>query len=95
MECFWHIFGTLIGDKDQTLDEDEVQILVTFGDHLVEIKGFKEGFKVIHQVKSIIWINQIKSFHVSIKNGALERPSLPMCGMPPNVWDNRAHGLEG
>ena len=39
----------------------------------VEINGLKEGFKVTHQVKSIIWINQTKSFQVSVKNGSLER----------------------
>ena len=51
------------------------------GEHLVERKGLKqverkglkEGFKVIHQVKSITWINQSKSFQVSVKNGSLER----------------------
>ena len=51
------------------------------GDHLVERKGLKqverkelkEGFKVTHQVKSIIWINQTKSFQVSVKNGSVER----------------------
>jgi signal-transduction protein with cAMP-binding, CBS, and nucleotidyltransferase domain len=39
---------------------------VIIGDHLVERKelkqverkGLKEGLKVIHQVKSITWINQ-------------------------------------
>jgi hypothetical protein len=24
VECIWHIFGTQIGDQDQTQDEDEV-----------------------------------------------------------------------
>jgi hypothetical protein len=42
-------------------------------DHLVERKGLKEGFKVIHQIKSITRINQTISFQVSIKNGSLER----------------------
>jgi hypothetical protein len=54
---------------------------VIIGGHLVERKwlkqverkGLKEGFKVIHQVKSIIWINQTKLFQVSIKNDSLER----------------------
>ena len=40
------------------------------GDHLeerkrlkqLERKGLKEGFKVIHQVKSITWINQSSYF---------------------------------
>ena len=65
-------------------------------DHLVEIKGLKQverkglkkGFKIIHQVKSIPWINQTKLCQLGINNGPLERPSLPMCGMPPNVWEN-------
>jgi hypothetical protein len=39
----------------------------------VEIKGLKEGFKVIHQVKSIIWVNQTKLFQLGIKDGSLER----------------------
>ena len=51
------------------------------GDHLIERKGFKqverkglkEEFKIIHQDKSIIWINQTKSFKVSVKDGSLER----------------------
>jgi hypothetical protein len=29
-------------NKDQTEDEDEVQVLVMIGDHLVERKGLKE-----------------------------------------------------
>jgi hypothetical protein len=43
-----------------------------FGDILVERKGLKEEFKVTHQIKSIIWINQTMSFQVSIKNDSLE-----------------------
>ena len=39
----------------------------------VERKGLKEGFKVIHQIKSITWINQTKSIQVSIKSGSLEK----------------------
>jgi hypothetical protein len=33
-------FGTQ--NEDQTQDEDEVQVLVIIGDHLVERKGLKE-----------------------------------------------------
>jgi hypothetical protein len=39
----------------------------------VERKGLKEGFEIIHQVKSITWINQTKSIQVSVKNDSLER----------------------
>ena len=54
---------------------------MTIENHLIERKGLKqverkelkEGFKVTHQVKSIIWINQSKLFQVSVKNGSLER----------------------
>jgi hypothetical protein len=46
---------------------------VIIGDHLVERKGLKEGFKITHQIKSITWINQAMPFQVSIKNGSLER----------------------
>jgi hypothetical protein len=35
-------FGTQIENEDQTQDEDEVQVLVIIGDHLVEKKGLKE-----------------------------------------------------
>jgi hypothetical protein len=40
---------------------------------LEERKELKEGFKIIHQVKSITWINQTKSIQVSVNNGSLER----------------------
>ena len=61
MECTLHIFGTQIEDQDQAQDEDEVWVLVTIGNHLVETnglkqverKGLKEGIEVTHQVKSI------------------------------------------
>ena len=36
----------------------------------VERKGLKEGIKVTHQVKSIIWINQSSYAYVSVKNGS-------------------------
>ena len=42
MECTWHIFGTQVDDQDQTQDEDEVYVLVTIGDLLVERKGVKQ-----------------------------------------------------
>ena len=44
----------------------------------VERKGLKEGFKVTHKVKSIIWINQTKLFELGIKDGSLKRPTSPL-----------------
>ena len=41
MECTWHTFGTQIEDQDQAQDEDEVQVLMTIENHLVERKGLK------------------------------------------------------
>ena len=50
---------------------------------MVERKGLKDGFKVTHEVKSIIYINQTKLFQMSVKNGFLEMSLLPMCrGLP-------------
>ena len=37
-------------------------LVETKGLKQVEIKGFKEGIKVTHQVKSITWINQSSYF---------------------------------
>jgi hypothetical protein len=43
VECTWCTNLVLkFENKDQTEDEDEVQVLVMIGDHLVERKGFKE-----------------------------------------------------
>ena len=55
------------------------------GDHLeerkglkqLERKGIKEGFKVIHQVKSITWINQSSLFQVSVENGSWREVTSP------------------
>ena len=64
--------------EDQDQAQDEVQVLVIIGDHLLEQKGLKqverkelkEGIKVTHQVKFITWINKSRLFQVSIKNGS-------------------------
>jgi hypothetical protein len=64
------------------------------GDHLVERKGLKqverkglkEGFRITHQIKSIILINQTISFQLSIKSGSLERGHFSLVmGLPPLV----------
>jgi hypothetical protein len=73
-------------DQNQTQDEDEAKVLVMIEDHLIERKGLKEGFKVTHQIKFIIWINQTTSFQVSIKNDSLERDHFSLVrGLSPFV----------
>ena len=88
MECTLHIFGTQIEDQDQAQDEDEVWVLVTIGNHLVETnglkqverKGLKEGIEVTHQVKSITWINQSSYFKWVSRMVLEERSLLPSVG---------------
>ena len=80
MDCTWHTFGTQLEDQDQTQDEDEVWVLVTIGNHLVERKELKEGFKIIHQVESITWINQSRYFKWVSRMVLRERSLLPSVG---------------
>ena len=63
----WNVFGThlVLKFEDQDQAQDEVQVLVIIGDHLLEQKGLKqverkelkEWCKVTHQIKSITRIN--------------------------------------
>ena len=65
---------------------------MTIGNHLVERKWLKQverkclkdGFKVIHQVKSVTWISQSSHFKWVSRMVLGERSLLPKCrGLPP------------